>query len=115
MCHSRESYYFDEHGKRHLIGDYCTGGLAPLSLRSGELLSLRTARAAKRVDLMPLDSLGDFESGDGVGSCRLRYRGVWACRMPRAPAGDGYLEMSIAYPKARGNWRADIRVQAQSG
>lgn len=105
VCHSRESYYFDDHGKRHLIGDYCTRGFASLSLRSGELLSLRTARAAKRVDLMPLDSLGDLESratvwaavGCGIAECGRAGchapppgTGTWRCRsLTQRPAATG--------------------------
>lgn len=104
------SYYFDDRGHRQTTESPCTRQFAPLRVRSGELLSLRTARAATRVDLTPLDELGDFEIGMEQGTCRLRYRGVWSCRMPVTYAGDGSLRMSIAYPKARSNWTADISV-----
>jgi len=105
------SYYFDEQGHRHVTGGPCTLQFAPLRVRISELLSLRTARAATRVVLTPLDELGDFEPGSEQRACRLRYRGVWSCRMPVTNAGDGSLRISIAYPSARGNWSADIHVQ----
>lgn len=107
VCEQR-GYYFDDDDTRHPTGGSCTYQDDPLQVRSGELLSLRTARAATRVVITPLH--GYSQQPGHPRACKLRYSGVWACRAPGARSG-GLLRISIAYPKARGNFNADIDIR----
>lgn len=107
VCEQR-GYYVDDQGTRHPTGGNCTDESAPLHVRVGELLSVRTARAATKVVITSLDYPTNHPLA--ARACRPRYIGVWTCRMPSASSSDRSLRISIAYPKARGNWTADVVV-----